>query len=64
MMEKVAHLIHGGFFDVVVKLDESTKVSQDLCVKVLVIHSKKGILIVLQGAREGRAVKGNIPEYE
>lgn len=63
MMEKMAHLIHGGFF-VVVKLDESTKVGQDLCVKVLVIHSKKGILIVLQGAREGRAVKGNIPEYE
>lgn len=64
MMEKMAHLIHGGFFVVVVKLGESTKVIQDLCVKVLVIHSKKGILIILQGAREGRAVKGNIPEYE
>ena len=43
MVEKVAHLICGDLF--IVKLEESTKVSQGPCVKVLVIHYRKKFLL-------------------
>lgn len=52
---------YGDF--VVVKVEVSTEASQGLCVKVLVIHVKKRVLIIFQRPSK-RVVKVNIQEGE
>lgn len=52
---------YGDF--VVVKVEVSAEASQGLCVKVLVIHAKKRVLILLQGPSK-RVVKVSVQKCE